>query len=740
MSQPLISLDSVRFVPKRPAPLPETPLPDTFARVDFVALMVTRRCNMSCGHCSVESSPHVKDEPSLPDLKRLLAQAKQSGVKGVLLTGGEATIYLDTTLALIREVKALGMGVALTSNGFWGKTPEGAERTVARFVEAELGQITISYDRYHAQFQGPEAVRHIAAAAQKHGLPMYVSVTRTAQDGDLTDLLAPLADVTYPGYRFYDVQPVGRAKTLERDALRGELDGFCNACIVPALTEDGRVTACNGPSYFSPPHSPLSIGNLRDEPLDTLLRRHREDPILNSIRAQGPMHLRDLLLRDPEFAHLKEREFSGMCDLCLTINSDARAVEILRAELEDPATEARRVAHEAVICGLRMGGELSRDHINGLGAARLFWRMAREDDASAWADDATRLFGRADFDWARWARHLVLCGLATPLQNALQKPEFARWAPSCFVVRLSAAARGEAFRALMQREALRRINGHLLELGAEALALKGTAQLLQDAVSPPPKGAHPGRVSGDVDILVAPRFARELHERLRGDGFVGPRSRASKWTHQLEPLAFEGVSIEIHQTVLHGVCGLPDRVLLPHTRPVGGAWSQFRMLSPEAALLHSGVHLVNHQWMFGLKTAWDAAWHLDRFPNFRAASLQEIAQKCGLERSFWMAIGQLTRDFELPFSSDTIPTLRPSRLDARLEGYGKRVLYGQSDSPCEGRPGLYYATRWAGSDSLSYHARLLTYMATIATWDKAKRTLHARRANVTASTTASSTR
>jgi len=55
-----------------------SPYPDVALTV---ALMVTRRCNMTCAHCSVESGPNIKGQPDEQMLEDAVRQIADSGVK-----------------------------------------------------------------------------------------------------------------------------------------------------------------------------------------------------------------------------------------------------------------------------------------------------------------------------------------------------------------------------------------------------------------------------------------------------------------------------------------------------------------------------------------------------------------------------------------------------------------------------------------------------------------------------------
>src|SRR6185503_7438905 len=84
-----------------------------------VALMLTRRCNMACGHCSVESGPGVRGEPSETELLEHVRQAARAGVRWIRMTGGEPMLRGRTLLRLLRECQRLGVRTSMSTNGFW---------------------------------------------------------------------------------------------------------------------------------------------------------------------------------------------------------------------------------------------------------------------------------------------------------------------------------------------------------------------------------------------------------------------------------------------------------------------------------------------------------------------------------------------------------------------------------------------------------------------------------------------
>ena len=315
--------------------------------------MLTRRCNMTCAHCSVQSGPKIRGEPTGEELLATLHAAADAGIISIQITGGEPMIRESIVFDLLRAAKKRGMVATMSSNGFWGRKQATAWRTVAALKRAGMARVTISYDRYHAKFQGPQPALNIARAAEWFNLPLNINITRVANDPEIASIVAPFEKRHQLKMRFYDVQEVGRARELPVAELRGETSGYCTACCVPALTDDGRMTACNGPSYFLDESSPLVIGSLRTRSMSDLLEQHTSDPVLETIRRAGP----ERLLRELDDAGITRelgirRQHSGLCDLCIDINTNPAAVSVLRERLDTPKHQdcVSLIAFQVILC------------------------------------------------------------------------------------------------------------------------------------------------------------------------------------------------------------------------------------------------------------------------------------------------------------------------------------------------------------------------------------------------------
>lgn len=677
-----------------------------------MALMLTRRCNMRCGHCSVESGPDVRGEPTEAELLDRVHQAAAGGVRAINLTGGEPMLRPRTVLRLVRAARRLGVATTLTTNGSWGRTAARARRGVRALRRAGLASLAVSVDRYHDEFQGPTPALLIARAAEEAGLPVRISLVvpagRSEEDG-LAALVAPFEGLHGARLRFYGLQAVGRARGLPVETMGADVDGFCAACAAPAVTDDGRLTACNGPAYFAPEGSPLIVGSLRSEPLGVLLARHREDPILDTIRTHGPTRLRDELRALPGFETFPFRKrYLGICDLCLHVTSDAKAVAALRARLDDPARAAERRAAWLVIQDGRRRGELNAGRVNGPGAARVFLRAATEP-AAPWSDEAERILARPDVDWKRWATYLTACGFARPLAPALDRPELARRPPAFFAEALRAGAVREGIRELVQREVLRDVEAGLASIGARGVVLKGMALALRareegDAVPP--------RATGDIDVYVEPDRALALRRRLLELGFGGAPDARPTSTHHLAALTGRGIQVEIHTRIAAPHWGLPEAEMLRRVRPLASA-DRLDTLDPEGLLLHSLVHCSQHCFSHGLRAAWDVLAVLRTGRDVDWDRLAAWVKSLRAPRGFWVPAAVLSRELGLPVPPELLRGVPRDALERNLEAVAVRRLFRVAERVDELDPVSRNAVLLLLHDSVAARAR---YLGVLSRW------------------------
>ncbi|HVD59452.1 MAG TPA: nucleotidyltransferase family protein [Gemmatimonadaceae bacterium] len=623
----------------------------------IVAVMLTRRCNMSCSHCSVESGPRISTQPAEEKLASIVDSLAGAGVRAVLITGGEPMLREKLVLRLVRSAKKAGMKTALATNGFWAKSLPAARAKLKALQRAGLDLVTLSYDRYHAEFQGPRPGLNLCRAAEDIGMPLNMSITRVADDSEISALIEPFESSRHVRMRFYDVQAVGRARDIPAESLRSETRGFCSAAGVPAVTDDLRLTACNGPAYFMRGDSPLVVGSLEQTDVGELLRRHRDDPILETIRTFGPERLRDEMQKISELENVSLQPYhAGMCELCLDINSRPEVARALREHLSQPALRSEREAKRLIIEGARDKGSVGIVHANGVGIAKLWLSGAparsEEDRHRIWGGLAARVFGRSDLDWKKAGDYVSECGVARAIAPMLDDPEQKRWAPAIFSERVRKAAVSEALRELGQLDALKRISDVLVAVGTKGILLKGASLLALE--SERRRGSNgnnqvpliPRRSAGDIDMLVAPELAAQVRTMLLSAGFTGDADSSRTGPHHLAPIFFRGIPVEIHTRVMPRVWKLPEKDMLAHTVKLT-ALPGLETLDAEGILLHTLVHSSAHLYSRGLKAAWDVEWVSQFSPQIDWSRVERWARSSATPAAFFVPAAVLSRELEL---------------------------------------------------------------------------------------------
>lgn len=223
-----------------------------------------------------------------------------------------------------------------------------------------------------------------------------------------------------------------------------------------------------------------------------------------------------------------------------------------------------------------------------------------------------------------------------------------------------------------QQQGIRSEVGHLQRIaervGTPLILLKGAAYVAANLA------AAPGRVFGDVDILV-PRPALDAWEsELLMNGWTGTALSAydqryyRRWMHELPPMQHSrrGSALDVHHTILPPTAhaGLNPQLLLDASIAVPGCES-VRVLEPADMVLHSAAHLFHEGEPDNLlRDLSDLDLLLRQFGT--AADfwprLQARAEALGLQRPLALALRYTARLLQTPLGLPLADTAE--RLDA----------------------------------------------------------------------------
>jgi hypothetical protein len=263
--------------------------------------------------------------------------------KAVCFTGGEPLLYFSEIVKLVQEAKNLGLTTSVVSGAGWVRKPEVAQRRMARLKEAGLDKLCVSADRYHEAYGPRERAHVLVESAQRAGIEVMVRGVVAANQRSCEEKVrfAP-ADTVYDPVRLIRL---GAARNLPKEDFHyweQPPAGRCKVALWPVIEPDGNVYTCCGPSRYAKNPSPLVLGNVNDEPLDLILTRAAQDPLLQALFMIGPQGILQLLRSRPETEQLvpMRDEYTGLCELCFDLTDSLAIVAAARARLAERDAQA----------------------------------------------------------------------------------------------------------------------------------------------------------------------------------------------------------------------------------------------------------------------------------------------------------------------------------------------------------------------------------------------------------------
>jgi MoaA/NifB/PqqE/SkfB family radical SAM enzyme len=270
-------------------------------------LSVTPRCPCRCVHCSADRfvTPD-RDELSTDDLKSVIDQALDLGVCSMVFTGGEPMARADLADLIAYTDKHRAHVMIFTSGVLL------SEKNVARLAEAGLGSLNVSIDadtpeehdrlrRLPGAFpKAMDGARRARAAGILTGISTYAT-HETVASGALEHLLRIAQDEGFHEVTIFDCVPTGKflsmpelrlgRKDIKR--IRALADKY-NAMDFPmGVIAQSKANAADGGGCFGAfsqfymtcygdvnpcDFNPITFGNVRDEPLETIWRRMISHP------------------------------------------------------------------------------------------------------------------------------------------------------------------------------------------------------------------------------------------------------------------------------------------------------------------------------------------------------------------------------------------------------------------------------------------------------------------------------
>jgi organic radical activating enzyme len=300
-------------------------------------LSLTRRCPLSCAHCSTNSSLASEEHAASAFVQLVESFTPTCRPEVLVLTGGEPLVRPRLVRDLTERAHAVGTRVVLASGMFFARAPEippMLDRTIR-----EVDHIAASLDVYHEQQVARKDVfRAIQQVLDRGQGASFMVVGLDEQD-------PYLKDVTEDIRRTFDdrvpmlvnlVGSVGRArewlpKSNEHTALPPAEPIPCDMAAWPVVAYDGTVVACcNQDAIDGPTPDHLRVGKAGVDDWSTVRQRYSDSATLRAIRTYGPMYVADKFSNGAVGC-------DGYCSTCLRLSDTPIIAETLEPIMARPA-------------------------------------------------------------------------------------------------------------------------------------------------------------------------------------------------------------------------------------------------------------------------------------------------------------------------------------------------------------------------------------------------------------------
>ncbi|MGH3274903.1 MAG: radical SAM protein [Streptosporangiaceae bacterium] len=309
-------------------------------------LALTRRCPLSCAHCTTESSLASEQYPDEP-FRQIVASFKPDDRPELIyMSGGEALLRADLVQHLAERAREAGTRSVVLSGMYFARHHEGLTPALRRAI-GSVDHFAASLDVFHerevsrrAVFDHLHKIRDVVAD---------VSMQLTGLGDNDPYILGLVADIRA---EFNDEVPIlvgrvgrsGRAKEwLDAAPSGGVHDGLepCFLAAWPLVHYDGTVFACCNQEMAARTRAPhLVLGHARAHTWTQIRLRSRERAALRAIRLFGP--------------HETRRRFGmeagdeGVCANCCALPNGTASNEAMSEFFDRPGTFALEEAIDTV--------------------------------------------------------------------------------------------------------------------------------------------------------------------------------------------------------------------------------------------------------------------------------------------------------------------------------------------------------------------------------------------------------
>ena len=301
-------------------------------------LALTRRCPLSCSHCSTNSMLSSEEHDGDMFLRFVDTFTEEDRPEVILMSGGEALLRPRLVRDLAESARSVGCSSQVLSGMFFARGSR-IPRPILEAIES-VDHFSASLDSYHEREVSRAQVFRMLDEVIALGKDVSLHIVGLGDDDPYVAGL--VADIRR---HFDDRVPVlvgrvgatGRAREWldPREApVRGEIAADpCTIANWPLIAFDGTIVGCCNQDVVDrrPVPDHLRLGHAAEDDWGGVRERYLRSTLMRGVRMFGPEYVAD--------RYSESVACEGYCETCVKLSGDETLERRLAEVLARPSTE-----------------------------------------------------------------------------------------------------------------------------------------------------------------------------------------------------------------------------------------------------------------------------------------------------------------------------------------------------------------------------------------------------------------
>lgn len=319
-----------------------------------VSIGLTRKCPLSCPHCSTNSSMKSEQSPAELYTRFVDTFSEQSHPRFMAMSGGEALLRPQLVKSLAEKARESGTRSSVLSGMFFANNSN-TSKSIQAAIRA-VDHFSISMDEFHEREVPRANVFKVMRQLLDDGKPLSIHIAGRDENDPYLDELVGDVRKNF-GNRIpmlvNTLSRFGRAKTLmlnlasRRNEAATVHASPCTMAAWPVVGFDGIVAACGNDNLIGCVPSHLRLGDIRTDSWADIQTRCIEGALPRALRTYGPTYLQS------KFSKGESTRCTGYCDTCIALSGNEALQRSVVHHMQKPSTWA--LSNSVMVLQVEMG-------------------------------------------------------------------------------------------------------------------------------------------------------------------------------------------------------------------------------------------------------------------------------------------------------------------------------------------------------------------------------------------------